>query len=98
MSSGNWGLRRDMYQLRLLDPATRELASLERNIARRIVNRLNWLAENLEGARKEALSGDLSGFYKFRVGDYRIFYQVWHDEKIILVHKIGHRREIYRER
>lgn len=32
------------------------------------------------------------------VGDYRILYQVLEEEKVILIHAVGHRREVYRKR
>ena len=41
--------------------------------------------------------GDLIGLYKFRIGDYRVIYEIVHDEKTIVIHAIGHRREIYRK-
>lgn len=57
---------------------------------------MSWLAENLENIKLLKLKGDLSSFYKLRVGDYRVFYQVLEEEQVIIVHKIGHRSEIYR--
>ncbi len=42
--------------------------------------------------------GDLAGLYKLRVGDYRVIYEVLWDEETIVIHAIGHRREIYRRR
>ncbi len=43
-------------------------------MARRIVQRINWLAANWDAVRLEALTGDLAGLYKLRVGDYRVIY------------------------
>ncbi len=37
----------------------------------------------------------LKKFFKLRVGDYRIIYQIEQKEVIVLVVKIGHRREVY---
>ena len=87
-----------MHNLQILDSAARELANLDKPIARRIVLRLKWLAENFDSVRHISLTGELSEFYKFRVGDYRVLYQILDDEKIILIHAIGHRREVYRGR
>ena len=36
------------------------------------------------------------GEYRIRVGDYRIVYDIQDDELVILVLRIGHRREVYR--
>jgi mRNA interferase RelE/StbE len=87
-----------MYRIRVLEAATRELARLDKPVGRRIVERINWLATNLDNIRLETLTGALSGLYKLRVGDYRILYEVLYDEQIIVIHVIGHRREVYRKR
>jgi mRNA interferase RelE/StbE len=85
-----------MYQIRILDAATRDLAKLDAATARRIVNRVRWLAENFDEIKPEAFTGNLAGFYKLRVGDYRVIYEIVHSEQTIIVHLVGHRREIYR--
>ena len=85
-----------MYQIRIQDSAARELAQLDRQVARRAVKRIRWLAANVEAVKPDALSGELAGLYKLRVGDYRVVYEVLHAEQVIVVHLIGHRREIYR--
>jgi mRNA interferase RelE/StbE len=71
---------------------------LVKPVARRIAERINWLAANLDDIRPEPYKGDLAGLYKFRVGDYRVIYQILHDEKVIVIHQVGHRSEIYRRR
>lgn len=85
-----------MYNVRILENASRDLARMDKPVARRIVERVNWLSENLNQIRPEALRGDLIGFYKFRIGNYRVIYEIIHEEKTIVIHAIGHRREIYR--
>ncbi len=87
-----------MYRIELLDAAIRDLASLDKPVARRIAKRLQWLAENFERIQRISLRGEFSDFYKFRVGDYRVLYRVLEDEKCIQVHAIGHRSQIYRGR
>ena len=85
-----------VYQVRILDPATHELARLDKQISRRIVKRIRWLAENLDDVKPVALKGNLAGFYKLRAGDYRVIYEILHNERVIVIHLIGHRREVYR--
>jgi len=85
-----------MYRIRILDAATRELARLDKPVGRRVIGRIRWLAVNLDDLNPEPLTGDLAGFYKLRVGDYRVLYEVLYDEQTIVIHKIGHRREVYR--
>ncbi len=86
------------FQARLLDAAARNLARPDKHEARRIIQRINWLASNLGTVKPESLSGDLAGFYKLRVGDFRVIYEMLDAEQVLLVHAIGHRRDIYRRR
>jgi mRNA interferase RelE/StbE len=86
-----------VYQVRILDAAAHDLAQLDPAVARRVVNRLRWFAENLDDIKPEALAGDLAGFYRLRIGDYRVVYEILHSEQEIVIHLIGHRREIYRK-
>ncbi|MBE9507152.1 MAG: type II toxin-antitoxin system RelE/ParE family toxin [Chloroflexi bacterium] len=79
------------YRIRVLDTATRELAKLDKPSGRRVVERIHWLAANLDSIKPEALTGDLAGLYKLRAGDYRIVYEILHDEQTIVIHIIGHR-------
>jgi len=85
-------------RVRLLDAAVRDLARLDKPAGRRVVKRINWLASNYDATRLETLSGSLVGFCKLRVGDFRVIYEVLHTEQVLLVHAIGHRRDIYRTR
>lgn len=86
-----------MYRVRLLDAASKGLAKADKPVARRIVDRMEWLAENLTDTNLEALTGEFEGLFKLRVGDYRVVYELIHEEKLIMIHAIGHRRDIYRK-
>ncbi|MEW6716801.1 MAG: type II toxin-antitoxin system RelE/ParE family toxin [Chloroflexota bacterium] len=86
------------YQVQILDSAVRELARLDKPTGRRIATRIYWLAENLDHIKLEALSGEMSGLYKLRVGNYRVLYEILPAEQTIVIHAIGHRREIYQKR
>jgi mRNA interferase RelE/StbE len=85
-----------IYSVRILKSAGRELEALDNPIAKRIVAKIQWLSENLESLKPTALKGELSGLFKLREGDFRIIYQILHKERIVVIHAIGHRREIYR--
>ena len=87
-----------MYEIRILDSAKKELAKLSKPIAQKVIKRIRWLGENLEHINPTPLKGQLSDFYKFRTGDYRVLYEILHDEKEVVIHLIGHRKDIYRKR
>ena len=84
------------YSIRILKPAIRELENFDKTTARRIVERIDWLSENFPSIKPIALKGELSGLFKIREGDYRIIYQILHKEKTLVIHAIGHRKEINR--
>jgi mRNA interferase RelE/StbE len=84
-----------MYQVELLPQAINDLRRLDKPVAQRIVNKLRWLAENFESTKSEALVGRLKGLSRLRVGDYRVIYEADRENRLITVHLIGHRREIY---
>ncbi len=41
------------------------------------------------------LKGDLDGYYRYRVGDYRVVYYIDDEQKQVVVTIIAHRREVY---
>jgi mRNA interferase RelE/StbE len=86
-----------MYRVRLLNAASKAFAKVDKPAARRIVDRVEWLAGNLTDTNLEALTGEFEGLFKLRVGDYRVVYEIIHEEKLIMIHAIGHRRDIYRK-
>ena len=82
---------------RILKNATRQLKRLDPSVAKRIVDQITWLAQHFEEIKPESLKGDLAGFFKYRAGDYRIIYELLRKEKVIVIHEIGHRSEVYKK-
>ncbi|MFZ7266137.1 type II toxin-antitoxin system RelE family toxin [Avibacterium avium] len=81
------------------DTARKQLVKLAKKNpqqAQRIINYLKSL-ETLEEPRDrgKGLVGDLSGMWRYRVGDYRIICYIDNGELLITALEIGHRREIY---
>jgi len=85
-----------VYQLIILPKALEALESLERSTTRRILDKLSWLSENFDSITPLPLKGALSGTYKLRVGDWRVIYSFDVDRRVIAVHLIGHRRDVYK--
>ena len=76
--------------------ALADLEKLRKSVCQRIVNKINWLAENFDQITQQPLTADLSGFFKLRVGDYRVIYEFDPDQRIIFIDRVGHRSEIYK--
>jgi mRNA-degrading endonuclease RelE of RelBE toxin-antitoxin system len=55
------------------------------------------IAENPRRLGKPLL-GELEGLTVARRGDYRIIYEILEEEKVIVVHRIQHRKDVYRSR
>lgn len=84
-----------MYSVFIQPEAERDLARLDRPIAQRIRERLQWVAEHFDEIQPVALKGKLAAFYKIRVGDYRALYQFDRTRREITVFRVQHRREVY---
>lgn len=81
------------------EEAFKDLAKLDRQVARRITAFLRERVASLENPRSigEALKGSKLGeFWKYRVGDYRIIASIEDGALRILVVKVGNRRDVYR--
>lgn len=86
----------DKYSVIILPKAIDGLLRIDKPIAKRITNKLTWFSENVEVVELMPLHIKLSGLYKLKVGAYRVIYKLNQSEKVIIVHKIGHRRDIYK--
>lgn len=87
------------WQIEFEDAALKELAKLDKPVAKRIVTFLRERVAVLDDPRSigEALKGSRLGeFWKYRVGDYRIITNIEDGVMRILVLKVGNRREVYR--
>lgn len=79
--------------------AVRELNKLDAQVSRRILKFLRGRVAKLGDPRSigSALKGfKLGEFWKYRVGDYRIISRIEDERLLILVLRVGHRREVYR--
>lgn len=78
------------------DLALKQLKKIDKPVSMKILNYMDDVAE-LENPRSRGkmLVGNLLGFWRYRVGDYRILCKIRDQELIISVVEIGHRREIY---
>jgi len=82
-----------MYRIIFDRQAAKFFRKLDRNIQERIGKKIQNLSENPELGKP--LLGRMSGFWSLRIDDYRVIYQIKKSELIILVLKIGHRKDVY---
>jgi mRNA interferase RelE/StbE len=84
------------YRIEFKKSAAKALKKVPKRDRIRIRDKIDSLADNLPDPNITKLKGD-NPFHRLRVGDYRIIYEIQNDVLIILVLKIGHRKDIYRK-
>jgi mRNA interferase RelE/StbE len=87
------------WQIEFDESARKELAKLDRQVARRLIDFLKNRVLSLRDPRSvgQALRGSTLGeFWKYRVGDFRIIASIQDDRMIVLVLRVGNRSDIYR--
>ena len=82
------------YAIRIERDAVKTLKKIAGPDRLRIVKAIDSLAEDPAGG--ESLTGQFKGLRRLRVGDYRVIYACKNHECLVLVIRIGHRREVYR--
>jgi mRNA interferase RelE/StbE len=86
------------WTVKLSDDAKRDLQKLDKPLQKRIASFLLDRLQTTDNPRStgKALQGQLSGLWRYRVGDFRLLCRIEDNELIILVIEIGHRKEIYK--
>jgi len=86
-----------MYKLKFLGKALNDLKKIDRAHQKIIKEKLLILAENPEALKSniKKLSGTKDDYYRLRVGSYRVIFKREEKKLIIIIVRIGHRKEIY---
>lgn len=87
-----------MYKVIFTDKAVKALKKLDKNVSRMLIA---WVRKNLDGCDNprrigKSLTGNYSGKWRYRVGDYRIMAEIADETITIYIVNIRHRREIYK--
>jgi mRNA interferase RelE/StbE len=83
------------YTIEFTHCAEKDFRALPPEIRRRLAPKIDALKLNPRPRGVKSLEGP-DGILRLRVGDYRILYRILDDRLVVLLVKIGHRREIYR--
>jgi len=86
-----------MYEVSYEELALKQLRKMDRKTSERIIS---WIDKNLNGCENprkkgKALTGSLTGIWRYRVGDYRVLAEIRDGELIVLVIDVGNRKNIY---
>jgi mRNA interferase RelE/StbE len=83
------------YSIELRPAALRDLRAIPKEMLLRVGRKVDSLSDNPRPPGVEKLSGSENS-YRVCVGDYRILYQIEDEVLRVLVVRVGHRRDIYR--
>lgn len=87
------------YSIFFSKRAKKELLKIDKPIRRMIVS---WIEKNIKETRNprlhgKALTGNLKGYWRYRVGNYRIIAEIRDEELIVIAVSIAHRSSVYEE-
>ena len=82
------------YQLVWSEHTKKDLKHIDKKQAARIIKKIEATLTHSPKAG-EVLQGEWHGYYRYRIGNYRVIYTIDHEQIRIIIVKIGHRREVY---
>jgi mRNA interferase RelE/StbE len=85
------------YTVEVAPAAGRQIRKLDREIQRRVLTCLEGLGADPRPPDSVKLHGP-EDLYRVRVGDYRIIYEIFDRNLLVLVLKVGHRSQVYKRR
>lgn len=69
---------------------------MPRDVLARVLTQIEMLQENPHGPNSTKLRAS-EALYRIRVGDYRIIFELDQPNKLVIVHHVRHRRDVYRD-
>ena len=84
------------YRVELMPRANRQLQKLPGNVPLRIARALRRLEDDPRPPGVKHLTG-VENLWRIRVGQSRIVYEIHDDRLLVLVVRVGHRKDIYRK-
>ena len=78
--------------------AEKNLNELDTKIKKRVLNKILWLKNNFNQIDPLSLSNEWQGFFKLRVGDWRVIYDIDNNMKKITIHRIDKRDKVYKRK
>ena len=87
-----------MWGIDFEDEALRDIEKLSPSVREQVLNKLEWLQENFSAIAPLPLGGEWRGFYKLRVGDYRVIYDIRWSSSRLIVAVVKHRSQAYQRR
>ena len=84
------------YNIQIVSRAQKDYKRLDKIVQQRVNEAILKLETNRTPQQFKPLIGRSIAHYRIRIGDYRVLYDVYDEEKTVLILRIGHRSNIYR--
>ncbi len=84
------------WRVEFIGKSEKDISRLSVEDRRRVIDRLEWLEKNFDEITPMPLGGPWRGYFKFRIGDWRVVYQIDSKNKSLIVCYIDRRDKIYK--
>lgn len=84
-----------MFDYSFTSLSLKQFEKLPKDVQERIIKKLDYFCDQEDPlVFADTLTNSRLGQFRFRIGNYRVTFDV--EEKILVIHEVGHRGEIYR--
>lgn len=84
-----------MFEVRFKKSVEKDLRAIPKVDKKRLLEQIGKILAK-DPYRGKALTGEFKGLYRWRTGRFRVIYEIQNNRLVILVLKIGHRKDVYR--
>ena len=83
-------------QIQLTSKAKKQLHKLNPQVREKVINEIKKLATERFPNQFKHLTKHKTADYRLRIGDYRVLYDVYDNDQVVLILVVGHRRDVYK--
>ncbi|MCG2689745.1 type II toxin-antitoxin system RelE/ParE family toxin [Candidatus Parcubacteria bacterium] len=83
------------WKTHFTEKANDDVAILDKKVRERVFSKIRFLNENFDQIVHLPLGYKWQGFFKLRVGDWRIIYEF--ENNLVTIHRIKHRKNVYKK-
>jgi mRNA interferase RelE/StbE len=85
-----------MYEVIFTKRANRDVKKMDADVQKQVIAATEALEKNPRPHTSKPMKGAYKGYWRERTGNYRIIYEIQDEKLVVLVVRIGHRKNIYR--
>ena len=86
------------WQVVVTPEAEDDLTRLDLQVLRRIEEKLRWFQKNFAHITPFPLGEPWKGLFKWRIGDWRVVYEVNAEDSLVIIHRVARRDKVYKTR